>query len=88
MPPAAAIEIDVRELPARLSEMVRKAREGVEVIVTENGVAAAKLSPVQPADPPEKRKPRVPGRGRGFYTKIADDFDAPLPDDFWLGGNP
>lgn len=28
--------------------------------------------------------PRTPGLHAGRYW-IADDFDAPLPDDFWLG---
>lgn len=27
---------------------------------------------------------RVPGLGKGAWT-MADDFDAPLPDEFWLG---
>jgi len=33
------------------------------------------------ADP--SRRPE-PGFARGKY-KMADDFDAPLPDEFWLG---
>ena len=28
--------------------------------------------------------PRVPGLGKGKW-QVADDFDAPLPDEFWLG---
>jgi hypothetical protein len=28
--------------------------------------------------------PRVPGLGKGKW-QMADDFDAPLPDEFWLG---
>ena len=29
-------------------------------------------------------EPRLPGLHRGLY-QIADDFDAPLPESFWLG---
>lgn len=28
--------------------------------------------------------PRVSGLGKGKW-QVADDFDAPLPDEFWLG---
>lgn len=28
--------------------------------------------------------PRVSGLGKGMW-QVADDFDAPLPDEFWLG---
>ena len=30
------------------------------------------------------RSPRTPGLGKGT-TEMTDDFDAPLPDSFWLG---
>jgi len=33
----------------------------------------------------EEPSPRTPGLHAGRYW-IAADFDAPLPDDFWLGG--
>lgn len=33
----------------------------------------------------EEPAPRTPGLHAGRYW-IAADFDAPLPDDFWLGG--
>lgn len=30
-------------------------------------------------------KKRIPGLHRGNAYWMADDFDAPLPDEFWLG---
>lgn len=33
---------------------------------------------------PSSRSNRVPGLHKGVYF-MADDFDAPLPDSFWLG---
>ena len=30
-------------------------------------------------------KDRIPGLHKGVPYWIADDFDAPLPDEFWLG---
>ena len=34
----------------------------------------------------DTRDARTPGLHAGLYW-IADDFDAPLPDDFWLGAD-
>ena len=33
---------------------------------------------------PSRRKPRVAGLHEG-QTVVSDDFDDPLPDEFWLG---
>ena len=70
--------IDVHELPARLDEIVKLANAGTEVIVTERNIPQAKLLPLGGS------QPRIPGLNAGAWT-IADDFDAPLPDDFWTG---
>ena len=70
--------IDVQELAARLDEILKLANAGTEVIVTEGNVPRAKLLPL--GDKP----PRVAGLNAGTM-QIADDFDAPLPDDFWTG---
>ena len=34
---------------------------------------------------PTVQQPRVAGLHEGNVLYIADDFDAPLPDSFWLG---
>lgn len=34
--------------------------------------------------PMEVPEPRVPGLGAGKW-QVSEDFDAPLPDEFWLG---
>jgi antitoxin (DNA-binding transcriptional repressor) of toxin-antitoxin stability system len=73
------ITVEVRELPARFGEMLSLAAAGTEVIVTEGQVPRARLVPL------------VPGRARvlGLHPgdiQTSDDFDAPLPDDYWAGG--
>lgn len=40
----------------------------------------------QLASPPPASALRIPGLHAGQYT-IRDDFDAPLPDNFWLGAD-
>jgi antitoxin (DNA-binding transcriptional repressor) of toxin-antitoxin stability system len=70
--------IDIQELPSRFGEIVSLAATGTEIIVTEGNVPRAKLVPLPSG------QPRVPNLHPGAF-QIADDFDAPLPDDFWLG---
>jgi antitoxin (DNA-binding transcriptional repressor) of toxin-antitoxin stability system len=74
-----ATTIDIRDLPARLDEAVRLASQGQEILISEEGHPRAKLIPLERA-----QGARVPGLHKGMVD-IADDFDAPLPDEFWLG---
>jgi len=60
---------------------VEKVLAGYEVIITQHGKPVARLVPVQVA---ELRKKRVAGLNRGAIS-TSEDFDKPLPDEFWLG---
>jgi antitoxin (DNA-binding transcriptional repressor) of toxin-antitoxin stability system len=70
--------IDIRELPARLDEVLALAAAGGEVILLEGSTPRARVVPFGPAPP------RVAGLHPGAIQP-APDFDAPLPDDFWAG---
>jgi antitoxin (DNA-binding transcriptional repressor) of toxin-antitoxin stability system len=72
--------IDIHALPAQFAEMLALAEEGNEVIVTENDVPRAVLDPI----PVPTWKPRILGLGPGSIT-MNEDFNVPLPDEFWLG---
>lgn len=72
--------VEVRELPTRLTEMIALAATGAEVIVTENHTPRAKLLPLSPS------QMRIPGLHAGAIS-TAKDFDAPLPEDFWVGSS-
>jgi prevent-host-death family protein len=43
----ACMEVGVRELRARLSEYLLRVGEGAEVVVTERGVAVARIVPIE-----------------------------------------
>jgi prevent-host-death family protein len=63
------------EAKSALSSLVDLAASGEEIIIAKNGKPLAKLVAVG-----QLTRPRVPGGWEG-RVKIADDFDAPLPDD-------
>ena len=77
------IEVDVNELAARFAELLAKATAGDEVVITDERKPLAWLNPI-----PQPGGPRVPGFAKGAFLGMSPDFDAPLPDEFWLGGNP
>lgn len=65
--------VNIADAKARLPELVERAARGEEIIIARNGEPRARLTPL-----PRTRK-RVPGLGAGRW-RVADDFDAPLPD--------
>ena len=71
-----------------LRERLRMEREVVvsdEIGVDPRFVEAPPLSSERPSERPLARKTRQAGLHTGAAI-VSDDFDAPLPDDFWLGG--
>lgn len=72
--------VSIAEAQDKLPDLLAQALAGNEVIITEHGTPVARLIPVVA---PSKKK-RVAGLNRGTIS-ASEDFDAPLPDDFWLG---
>jgi len=72
------------ELPPDLEERLRaeaaETGEDAETLLQQNLRQMLSASP--PA--PEAAPPRVAGLNRGQIW-VSEDFDAPLPDEFWLG---
>ena len=67
-------QVSLYQAKVRLSELVREALQGEEVIISRNGKPAVRLVPVD--QPIYKRE-------LGFYAgriDIPDDFDEPLED--------
>jgi prevent-host-death family protein len=72
--------VSIDEAKDRLQDLLNLASEGNEVIITDDGKPLARLVPI--ASP--KNKKRIAGLNRGqIWT--SDDFDEPLPDEFWNG---
>ena len=75
--------LDIASQP-QLSEILRSIEQGDEVILTRDGRKIAEVRPLEQSVA-EKPKERIFGLSAGAVTYIADDFDAELPDSFWLG---
>ena len=75
--------LTIKEAQAQLSKLLELAQAGHEVIIYDPQKGKAKLVPV--AGPPPQG-PRVFDLHKG-QVWMSDDFDAPLPDSFWLGND-
>ena len=63
----------------KFTELLAFTLEGNEVIIVENEKQIARLVPVSFSN-----LPRIAGLNKNKIWS-SDDFDSPLPDDFWLG---
>jgi prevent-host-death family protein len=68
------VEVGVHEAKTHLSRLLTRVAAGEDVVITRSGRPVARLVPV------ERTGRRRLGTDRGRIV-IADDFDAPLPDD-------
>ncbi len=67
--------VDVEENETTLQDLLALVRDGAEVLLTEGDTPLARLVPAS--------KSRIPDLYPGIW--MSDDFDDPLPDEFWLG---
>ena len=74
--------ISLAEASDHLPELIDEVQGGDEVVIEAQGKAPVKLVVM-----PRTRKPRVLGLHEGLVD-IAENFNAPLPANFWLGGKP
>ncbi|MBK9215758.1 MAG: toxin-antitoxin (TA) system antitoxin [Chloracidobacterium sp.] len=74
--------VNIDKVDQQLAELLSIAREKGEIQIVQNGEPLGLLESVAP---PEKKKKRVAGLHEGNIIFMAEDFDAPLPDEFWLG---
>jgi prevent-host-death family protein len=68
--------VAVHEAKTQFSRLLRRVAAGEEITITKRGVPLARLVPV--------RSSKEGGRKLGMFggkIEIADDFDAPLPDE-------
>lgn len=77
--------IEIAATSPTLDALLAITATGEEVVLTKHGIVLARLVP-EPT--PTMDGPRCAGSQPNAFTFVAEDFDAPLPDDFLLGGKP
>jgi prevent-host-death family protein len=70
-------QVNLYKAKTQLSSLVERAAKGEEIIIAKSGKPMARLMPVEP----ELKLPREFGKNLLGITYIADDFDAPLPEE-------
>ena len=71
--------ISINELQNKIPELLAFIAEGDNIIIEKDNKPFARLIPVS-----EKRKKRIAGLNKGEIW-MSEDFDEPLPDEFWTG---
>ncbi len=71
--------VNIYEAKTRFSQLVDRAAAGEDVIVSRHGKPLVRITRLEPAQPPV-RFGLLKGR-----VRVADDFDAPLPDEVLAG---
>ena len=67
--------VNIHAAKTHLSRLIEQAAAGEEIVIAKAGKPVARLLPFEP-----RREPRQPGLMKGKIW-IADDFDAPLPEE-------
>ncbi len=73
--------VDVRDPQTQLPGLLALVAQGTEVILTDGTRTLARILPV---DGEQERPQRTPDLFPGAIW-TSDDFDEPLPDEFWTG---
>ncbi len=68
--------VNVHEAKTHLSKLLSRVEQGEEVIIAKAGRPLARLVPID-----RPKKPRSPGSGKGGILYMAEDFNAPLPEE-------
>jgi antitoxin (DNA-binding transcriptional repressor) of toxin-antitoxin stability system len=71
--------VDVDEAKMQLSQLLSLALQGQEIVIAKNKEPLVRLVPIG-----QRPQRRIAGLNRGAM-KMHDDFNNPLPDEFWLG---
>ncbi|HVC10802.1 MAG TPA: type II toxin-antitoxin system prevent-host-death family antitoxin [Burkholderiales bacterium] len=66
--------VNIHRAKTQLSKLIERVSEGEEIVIARGGKPVARLVPLL-----QRSQPRTPGALKG-KIRIAEDFDAPLPD--------
>jgi antitoxin (DNA-binding transcriptional repressor) of toxin-antitoxin stability system len=70
--------VPLDEAASRLSELIHGLSPGEELVITENDLPVARLTPAKSEEEEKETPTRKLGTLKGTILYMADDFDAPL----------
>lgn len=76
----ATMTVSVQDMQHRLKELLSLVSNGNTIIIEKNKRPFARVEGIDMTP-----KKRIAGLNRG-EIQVSDDFDSPLPDEFWLAG--
>lgn len=76
------MQVSVTEAKAQLTELVRRAEAGDDVVLTRHGQAAVRIVPVMPLPDPKARRALLDAVRRSAAAKVAAGPDAAHSQDF------
>ncbi|GBQ20260.1 prevent-host-death family protein [Gluconacetobacter sacchari DSM 12717] len=79
------MQFSVTEAKGQLTELVRRAEEGDEIILTRHGRAVVRLSPIRPRSSPDTRRALMEQLAAAGAAKTASGPDAARSQDFLYG---
>jgi prevent-host-death family protein len=77
---AEPMQVNLYEAKTQLSSLVERAAKGEEIVIAKAGKPMARLVPMQ-AEEKSPKPLRKFGQNLLGITYLAEDFDAPLPED-------
>jgi prevent-host-death family protein len=77
---AEPVQVNLYEAKTQLSSLVERAAKGEEIVIAKAGKPMARLVPMQ-AEEKAPKPLRKFGQNLLGITYLAEDFDAPLPED-------
>ena len=76
---------DLKQLPIGVTELLSLIQDDQEVIITNDNIPVARLTLLNPIAPIKLITQKIPQPGLNLGSMVmSDDFDRPLPDEFWL----
>lgn len=74
--------VSVTEAKAQLTDLVRRAQAGEDVVLTRHGQEVVRLSPVKTRQTPVERRRIIQQIQESAHGKIPQDFDAARSQDY------
>jgi prevent-host-death family protein len=86
------ISAPIHEAKTKLTELIRQVEAGVRVVITRHGKPVAELGPPGAQEAGAKlgffeaiaARQRARGLDPDLVVPVPDDFNDPLPEEFWL----